>query len=61
MKYENYFLIYNVRSKRLSFQKRAIDDKTHLTAGRVEKGVVNGHPVDYWLGRIEQKKVEART
>jgi len=58
-KYEGQYLIFNRRSKRLSFQKGPADDKTHLAVGQVKKGVVNGQSVDYWLAKMEAQKQQA--
>ena len=54
--YEGWYLIFNRRSKRLSFRKASMDDRTHLTVGQVRGGVVNRQSVTYWVGKIEQQR-----
>jgi hypothetical protein len=56
MTYEGMYLIYNTRSKRVSFQKKALDDRTHLVIGQVNEGIVNGQPITYWLTKMEAQK-----
>jgi hypothetical protein len=53
---EENFLVYRRKDKRLFFSKTKLDDTGHLTVGRVEKGEVAGHPVEFWHKVIKAQR-----